>query len=100
MSLDDKKAKAKASINSGRMLIFFTALPLIGSLIKKLYIKKEMTIDNQNPIIELISSFPDINTNELLVLDNFIILGFLIGLFIGIKTIKKGISQIIELENQ
>ncbi len=100
MNLDDKKAKARADINSGRMLIFFTALPLIGSLAKKLFITKEMTIDNQNPIIELISSFPDINTDELLVLDNFIILGFLIGLFIGIKTIKKGISQLTKLENR
>ena len=100
MNLNDQKSEAKSNINSGRMLVLFTALPLIGSLIKKFYITQDMLINNENPIIELLSSFPDINTNKLFVLDNFIILGLLIGLFMGIGTIKKGISKIIELEKK
>lgn len=95
--MDLKIQKAKATINNGRLLIVFTALPIIGSLIKFFYIK-DANVDTENPLIALISSFPLINTSELFVLDNFILLGFLIGLFVGISTLKRGVSEMIELK--
>ncbi len=96
--MDLKIQKAKSTINNGRLLIVFTALPIIGSLLKFFYIKDTAVVDIENPLIALISSFPLINTSELFVLDNFIILGFLIGLFVGISTLKRGISEMIELK--
>ncbi len=97
MSSNNDKIDAQRTINNGRMLILVTALPLIGSLIKKFYIGNKTIsekLDEQNPVISLIDSFPALNLNEPFVLDNFIILGFLIGLFVGISTLKKGISKL------
>ena len=95
MSSEIDKRRAKSIINNGRMLIIVTALPFIGSLIKFFY-KGEL--NTENPIILLIGSFPTISLDKLFTLDHFIILGFLIGLIVGISTLKRGIQQIIELE--
>ncbi len=99
MNLESKKSQIKSSINSARMLIVFTALPLIGSLLKSFLIDEKTQID-QNPLLELINSFPQINTNDIFDFNNFIILGFIIGLLIGISSLKKGISQMIELDKK
>ncbi len=60
--MDLKIQKAKATINNGRLLIVFTALPIIGSLIKFFYIKEEITASKDNTSKTL---KPEMNIEEI-----------------------------------
>ncbi len=103
MNKDIERTKAKSIMSNGRLLIIVTALPLIGSLVKFFYNDTEAVLqgaETQNSVEILIDSFPSITLNEMFTLDHFIVLGFTVGLIIGVLTLKKGISQIIKLDNK
>jgi len=102
MNLENEKLKAKSTMNNGRFLIVVTALPIIGTLVKFFYGDETASqeLETQNSIEVLINSFPSINLNELFTLDHFIVLGFTFGLVMGVLTLKRGISQMIELDSK
>ena len=115
MTKENDALKAKGTISNGRLLTIVTLIPLVGSLLKLLYLgspvdPKSVTIIEgaqtgmtQTPIeadsfTSFLLYFPTLDTNQLATADNFVSLALFLGLLFGLSNWKKGLSALQKAE--
>jgi len=111
MTKENSVMKARGTISNGRLLTIVTIIPLLGSLIKLLYLGSP--VDSKSlKIIESVQTgiaqsaiepdaftsfllyFPTLNTNQLATPDNFISVALFLGLLFGLSNWKKGLAAL------
>ena len=105
MNISEEEIKARRTISNGRLLIFVTAIPLIGSILKLLHFglptNKSDELSNilVNPDMysTILSYFPSLGHSDLTASDNIVSICLSIGLIVGVTTLMKGLSELKQL---